>query len=114
MIVCRYNMNEQPFALVRWALIYISVVALQLGMILDRRILRYIIPVFSFVLLYSKLPHKVHYVFCLTFKLCAFFVGFQLILVPYSSIFQELRFIIGSIPIFNVSAAITASRVYEP
>lgn len=52
------------------------------GMLLDRRILPYIVPVFSFVLLYSKLPHK------------------------------ELRFIIGSIPIFNVSAAITASRVY--
>lgn len=54
-----------------------------LGMLLDRRILRYIIPVVTFVLLYSKLPHK------------------------------ELRFIIASIPIFNVSAAIAASRVYR-
>ncbi|KAK1283366.1 Dol-P-Man:Man(7)GlcNAc(2)-PP-Dol alpha-1,6-mannosyltransferase [Acorus calamus] len=53
------------------------------GLLLDRRILRYVLPVFSFVLLYSKLPHK------------------------------ELRFIIGSIPIFNVSAAIAASRIYN-
>ncbi|RRT70833.1 hypothetical protein BHM03_00027993 [Ensete ventricosum] len=44
--------------------------------------MQYIVPVFCFVLLYSKLPHK------------------------------ELRFIIGSIPMFNVSAAITASRLY--
>ncbi|THU54861.1 hypothetical protein C4D60_Mb11t00520 [Musa balbisiana] len=52
------------------------------GVLLDRRVMQYIVPVFCFVLLYSKLPHK------------------------------ELRFIIGSIPIFNVSAAITASRLY--
>ncbi|XP_010933573.1 dol-P-Man:Man(7)GlcNAc(2)-PP-Dol alpha-1,6-mannosyltransferase isoform X2 [Elaeis guineensis] len=52
------------------------------GMLLDRRILRYIVPVLSFVLLYSKLPHK------------------------------ELRFVISSVPVFNVSAAITASRIY--
>ncbi|PKU81916.1 dol-P-Man:Man(7)GlcNAc(2)-PP-Dol alpha-1,6-mannosyltransferase isoform X1 [Dendrobium catenatum] len=54
-----------------------------LGVLLDRRMIRYFAPVFSFVLLYSKLPHK------------------------------ELRFIIGSVPIFNVSAAIAASRVYN-
>ncbi|KAJ0961846.1 hypothetical protein J5N97_029674 [Dioscorea zingiberensis] len=54
-----------------------------LAALLDRRIWQYIVPVFSFVLLYSKLPHK------------------------------ELRFIIGAIPIFNVSAAITASRIYK-
>ncbi|XP_038982433.1 dol-P-Man:Man(7)GlcNAc(2)-PP-Dol alpha-1,6-mannosyltransferase isoform X2 [Phoenix dactylifera] len=53
-----------------------------IGMLFDRRILRYIVPVLSFVLLYSKLPHK------------------------------ELRFIISSVPVFNVSAAITASRIY--
>ncbi|XP_064944894.1 dol-P-Man:Man(7)GlcNAc(2)-PP-Dol alpha-1,6-mannosyltransferase-like isoform X4 [Musa acuminata AAA Group] len=52
------------------------------GVLLDRRVMQYIVPVFCFVLLYSKLPHK------------------------------ELRFIIGSIPMFNVSAAITASRLY--
>ncbi|WOL09573.1 dol-P-Man:Man(7)GlcNAc(2)-PP-Dol alpha-1,6-mannosyltransferase isoform X2 [Canna indica] len=52
------------------------------GILLDRRILQYIVPVYSFVLLYSKLPHK------------------------------ELRFIIGSVPMLNVSAAITASRLY--
>ncbi|KAJ0961823.1 hypothetical protein J5N97_029651 [Dioscorea zingiberensis] len=56
---------------------------LELAALLDRRIWQYIVPVFSFVLLYSKLPHK------------------------------ELRFIIGAIPIFNVSAAITASRIYK-
>ncbi|KAM7472025.1 hypothetical protein LguiA_010208 [Lonicera macranthoides] len=54
-----------------------------LGALLDRRVLFYIIPVFSFVLLYSKLPHK------------------------------ELRFIISSVPIFNLSAAIAASRIYN-
>ncbi|KAJ3680556.1 hypothetical protein LUZ60_016834 [Juncus effusus] len=54
-----------------------------IGAFLDRRIIKYIVPVLLFVLLYSKLAHK------------------------------ELRFIIGSIPIFNVSAAITASRVYN-
>lgn len=32
---------------------------LQLGALLDRRVLPFIIPVFTFVLLYSKLPHKV-------------------------------------------------------
>ncbi|XP_020550126.1 dol-P-Man:Man(7)GlcNAc(2)-PP-Dol alpha-1,6-mannosyltransferase isoform X2 [Sesamum indicum] len=54
-----------------------------LGVLLDRRIRFYVIPVLSFVLLYSKLPHK------------------------------ELRFIISSLPIFNLSAAIAASRIYN-
>ncbi|KAL8249355.1 hypothetical protein R6Q59_006223 [Mikania micrantha] len=53
------------------------------GVILDRRLLFYVIPVLSFVILYSKLPHK------------------------------ELRFIISSVPIFNMSAAIAASRIYN-
>ncbi|XP_044491271.1 dol-P-Man:Man(7)GlcNAc(2)-PP-Dol alpha-1,6-mannosyltransferase isoform X1 [Mangifera indica] len=53
-----------------------------LGVLLDRRVLPYIFPVFSFVLLYSKLPHK------------------------------ELRFIISSVPIFNLSAAVAANRIY--
>ncbi|KAI9180754.1 hypothetical protein LWI28_007848 [Acer negundo] len=53
-----------------------------LGVLLDRRVLSFVIPVFSFVLLYSKLPHK------------------------------ELRFIISSVPIFNLSAAVAASRIY--
>ncbi|XP_010933579.1 dol-P-Man:Man(7)GlcNAc(2)-PP-Dol alpha-1,6-mannosyltransferase isoform X4 [Elaeis guineensis] len=60
----------------------IGIELLLAGMLLDRRILRYIVPVLSFVLLYSKLPHK------------------------------ELRFVISSVPVFNVSAAITASRIY--
>ncbi|CAH9097925.1 unnamed protein product [Cuscuta epithymum] len=54
-----------------------------LGALLDRRIVFYILPVLSFVLLYSKLPHK------------------------------ELRFIISSIPILNLSAAVAASRLYN-
>ncbi|XP_010056383.2 dol-P-Man:Man(7)GlcNAc(2)-PP-Dol alpha-1,6-mannosyltransferase isoform X1 [Eucalyptus grandis] len=54
-----------------------------LGVLLDRRMLFYIIPVYSFVLLYSKLPHK------------------------------ELRFIIAAVPIFNLSAAVAASRIYN-
>ncbi|PIA30971.1 hypothetical protein AQUCO_05300061v1 [Aquilegia coerulea] len=54
-----------------------------LGVILDRRIMLYVLPVFLFVLLYSKLPHK------------------------------ELRFIIGAVPMFNLSAAVAASRLYN-
>ncbi|XP_042064323.1 dol-P-Man:Man(7)GlcNAc(2)-PP-Dol alpha-1,6-mannosyltransferase-like [Salvia splendens] len=54
-----------------------------LGLFLDRRIRIYVIPVLSFVTLYSKLPHK------------------------------ELRFIISALPIFNLSAAIAASRIYN-
>ncbi|XP_006652601.2 dol-P-Man:Man(7)GlcNAc(2)-PP-Dol alpha-1,6-mannosyltransferase isoform X2 [Oryza brachyantha] len=53
------------------------------GASLDRRIVKYILPVFLFVILYSKLPHK------------------------------ELRFIIASIPMLNVSASLAASRVYN-
>ncbi|XP_030494083.2 dol-P-Man:Man(7)GlcNAc(2)-PP-Dol alpha-1,6-mannosyltransferase isoform X1 [Cannabis sativa] len=53
------------------------------GVFLDRRVPLFIIPVFSFVLVYSKLPHK------------------------------ELRFIISSVPIFNLSAAIAANRIYN-
>nr|XP_009765386.1 PREDICTED: dol-P-Man:Man(7)GlcNAc(2)-PP-Dol alpha-1,6-mannosyltransferase isoform X3 [Nicotiana sylvestris] len=53
------------------------------GVLLDRRVFFYILPVLSFVLLYSKLPHK------------------------------ELRFVISSIPIFNFAAAVAASRVYN-
>lgn len=54
-----------------------------LGILLDRRVWFYVFPVLSFVLLYSKLPHK------------------------------ELRFIISSLPMFNFSAAVAASRVYN-
>nr|XP_025880830.1 dol-P-Man:Man(7)GlcNAc(2)-PP-Dol alpha-1,6-mannosyltransferase isoform X5 [Oryza sativa Japonica Group] len=53
------------------------------GALLDRRIVPYILPVFSFVVLYSKLPHK------------------------------ELRFIMASIPMLNVSASLAASRIYN-
>ncbi|PON58829.1 GPI mannosyltransferase [Parasponia andersonii] len=54
-----------------------------LGVLLDRRVRLFILPVLSFVFLYSKLPHK------------------------------ELRFIISSVPIFNLSAAIAANRIYN-
>uniref|UniRef100_A0A0D9W7S7 Mannosyltransferase n=1 Tax=Leersia perrieri TaxID=77586 RepID=A0A0D9W7S7_9ORYZ len=61
----------------------IGLALLLVGAFLDRRIVPYILPVFSFVVLYSKLPHK------------------------------ELRFIIASIPMLNVSASLAASRVYN-
>lgn len=54
-----------------------------LGLLLDRRILPYLLPILSFVILYSKLPHK------------------------------ELRFVISSLPVFNLTAAISASRIYN-
>lgn len=54
-----------------------------LGVLLDRRVLLFVLPVLSFVLLYSKLPHK------------------------------ELRFIISSVPVFNLSAAVAATRIYN-
>ncbi|GMH21633.1 hypothetical protein Nepgr_023475 [Nepenthes gracilis] len=54
-----------------------------LGLLLDRRMLAYVLPVLAFVILYSKLPHK------------------------------ELRFVISSVPLFNMSAAISASRIYN-
>ncbi|OMO69623.1 hypothetical protein CCACVL1_19368 [Corchorus capsularis] len=54
-----------------------------LGVLLERRLLPFVLPVVSFVVLYSKLPHK------------------------------ELRFIISSVPIFNLSAAVAASRIYN-
>ncbi|XP_022155722.1 dol-P-Man:Man(7)GlcNAc(2)-PP-Dol alpha-1,6-mannosyltransferase [Momordica charantia] len=54
-----------------------------LGVFLDKRVLTFILPVSCFILLYSKLPHK------------------------------ELRFIISSVPMFNLSAAIAANRIYN-
>ncbi|WZZ56194.1 hypothetical protein YC2023_056301 [Brassica napus] len=54
-----------------------------LGTVFDRRVPFLILPVLSFVILYSKLPHK------------------------------ELRFIISSVPMLNLSAAVAASRMYE-
>ncbi|XWS77339.1 hypothetical protein CRYUN_Cryun01aG0252600 [Craigia yunnanensis] len=54
-----------------------------LGVLFDRRLLPLVLPVLSFVVLYSKLPHK------------------------------ELHFIISSVPIFNLSSAVAASRIYN-
>ncbi|CAN1829420.1 Dol-P-Man:Man(7)GlcNAc(2)-PP-Dol alpha-1,6-mannosyltransferase [Linum perenne] len=56
---------------------------MQLGVILDRRVRHFVFPAVSFIFLYSKLPHK------------------------------ELRFIISSVPMFNLSAAVAASRIYS-
>nr|XP_007134413.1 hypothetical protein PHAVU_010G045600g [Phaseolus vulgaris]ESW06407.1 hypothetical protein PHAVU_010G045600g [Phaseolus vulgaris] len=53
------------------------------GLFLDRRVRTFTFPVLAFILLYSKLPHK------------------------------ELRFIISSVPIFNVSASIASNRIYN-
>ncbi|KAJ4847628.1 hypothetical protein Tsubulata_002736, partial [Turnera subulata] len=54
-----------------------------LGLLLERRVVSFVLPVLSFIMLYSKLPHK------------------------------ELRFIISSVPMFNLSAAIAANRIYN-
>ncbi|OIW18819.1 hypothetical protein TanjilG_25262 [Lupinus angustifolius] len=51
------------------------------GLLVDRRVRSFTFPVLAFILLYSKLPHK------------------------------ELRFIISSVPIFNLSASIAANRI---
>ncbi|XP_025618147.1 dol-P-Man:Man(7)GlcNAc(2)-PP-Dol alpha-1,6-mannosyltransferase [Arachis hypogaea] len=53
------------------------------GLVVDRRVRSFTLPVLAFILLYSKLPHK------------------------------ELRFIISSVPIFNLSASVAASRIYN-
>ncbi|KAH9294306.1 hypothetical protein KI387_040499, partial [Taxus chinensis] len=53
------------------------------GIILERRMREYVLPVLAFVVLYSKLPHK------------------------------ELRFIISAIPMLNLSAAVAATRIYN-
>ncbi|XP_020519898.1 dol-P-Man:Man(7)GlcNAc(2)-PP-Dol alpha-1,6-mannosyltransferase isoform X3 [Amborella trichopoda] len=53
-----------------------------LGFLVDKRMLQYTLPVASFVLIYSKLPHK------------------------------ELRFIMGAIPMLNLSAAVAINRIW--
>lgn len=45
---------------------------LQLGVLIDRRVLIFVLPVFSFILLYSKLPHKVSHVKCEVQQLSSF------------------------------------------
>lgn len=54
-----------------------------LGLVLERRIAKYVLPVFAFLLLYSKLAHK------------------------------ELRFILFALPILNLSAAVALTRIYN-
>eukprot|EP00257_Ricinus_communis_P027016 XP_025014430.1 dol-P-Man:Man(7)GlcNAc(2)-PP-Dol alpha-1,6-mannosyltransferase isoform X1 [Ricinus communis] len=78
-----------------------------LGVLLDRRLLLFVLPVFSFILLYSKLPHKV----------CTQNIIWSSVIVKIYVILiwmvQELRFIISSIPMFNLSAAVAANRIYN-
>ncbi|KAJ7551424.1 hypothetical protein O6H91_06G015000 [Diphasiastrum complanatum] len=52
------------------------------GILLEQRVRQYVFPVLGFVILYSKLPHK------------------------------ELRFVLPSLPILNMAAAIALSRIY--
>eukprot|EP00250_Pteridium_aquilinum_P006876 c16702_g1_i1 orf=639-1490(+) len=54
-----------------------------LGLMLDRRLAQYVLPVLTFVILYSKLAHK------------------------------ELRFILFALPILNLSAAVALTRIYN-
>lgn len=54
-----------------------------LGLALERRLAEYVVPVFVFVILYSKLAHK------------------------------ELRFILFALPILNLSAAVAIVRIYN-
>ncbi|MCI04471.1 dol-P-Man:Man(7)GlcNAc(2)-PP-Dol alpha-16-mannosyltransferase-like, partial [Trifolium medium] len=51
------------------------------GFLVDRRVRSFAFPALAFILLYSKLPHK------------------------------ELRFILSSVPIFNLSASIACNRM---
>lgn len=53
------------------------------GIILERRMRQYALPILAFIVLYSKLPHK------------------------------ELRFIISAIPMLNLSAAVAATRIFN-
>ncbi|CAJ2664960.1 unnamed protein product [Trifolium pratense] len=53
------------------------------GFLVDRRVRSFTFPALAFILLYSKLPHK------------------------------ELRFILSSVPIFNLSASIACNRIYN-
>lgn len=46
--------------------------SLQLGVLIDRRVVIFVLPVFSFILLYSKLPHKVSHVKCEVQQLSSF------------------------------------------
>ncbi|XP_057865499.2 dol-P-Man:Man(7)GlcNAc(2)-PP-Dol alpha-1,6-mannosyltransferase isoform X2 [Cryptomeria japonica] len=53
------------------------------GIIFERRMQQYVLPILAFIVLYSKLPHK------------------------------ELRFIISAIPMLNLSAAVAATRIWN-
>lgn len=53
------------------------------GFLVDRRVRSFAFPALAFIFLYSKLPHK------------------------------ELRFILSSVPIFNLSASIACNRIYN-
>lgn len=79
----RYNANIIKNAIALRPLVacdcYCSIVILnlmflllQLGVLIDRRVLIFVLPVFSFILLYSKLPHKVSHVKCEVQQLSSF------------------------------------------
>ncbi|XP_024402319.1 dol-P-Man:Man(7)GlcNAc(2)-PP-Dol alpha-1,6-mannosyltransferase isoform X2 [Physcomitrium patens] len=53
------------------------------GLFLERRVAQYVLPILSFIMMYSKLPHK------------------------------ELRFILFAVPMLNVAAASTVARIYN-
>ncbi|CAM6071312.1 unnamed protein product [Sphagnum tenellum] len=53
------------------------------GLVLEKRIAKYVLPVLSFILVYSKLPHK------------------------------ELRFILPVVPVLNISAAAAIARIHN-
>lgn len=83
---------------------------LQLGVFLDKRVLPFILPVLCFILLYSKLPHKVTNVHRWS---VASSTSYFILKISSSFTWQELRFIISSVPMFNLSAAIAANRMYD-
>ncbi|KAG0557176.1 hypothetical protein KC19_11G108000 [Ceratodon purpureus] len=53
------------------------------GLFLEKRVVQYVLPVLSFIMVYSKLPHK------------------------------ELRFILFAVPMLNVSAASAVARIHN-
>lgn len=81
---------------------------LQLGVFLDKRVLPFVLPVLCFILLYSKLPHKVTHRWSV-----ASWTSYFILKISSSFTWQELRFIISSVPMFNLSAAIAANRMYD-
>jgi len=102
---------------------------LQAGLFLEKRVAQYVLPVLSFIVVYSKLPHKVLRPQSMNMGfITLFFVTmgnsvsvlnwdeFFLVVLSFSfRIFysrQELRFILFAVPMLNVSAASAVARMY--